>query len=261
MAGMPENVRSMVLKMRNVRPGKRQNGEHMKNGRKIFWGVLFILGALALLVSQLGYLQGFGFWNILFTIGLIGAVVDGIFHKNYGLILFGLAFLVIVNDKLLGMESITPWPVLGAALLGTIGLSFMFPNHKWNKHIGGNWTRNEDRTTQGEMGEMIRYECSFGEAVKYIDSQELCNVDAECAFGSLSIYFNNAVLKNGLGMVNAECSFGNLVLYVPSDWKVELNVQTAFGAAEEKGRCNYNGSNILRVSGDVSFGALEIRYI
>lgn len=38
-----------------------------------------------------------------------------------------LAFLIIVNDKVLGMEAITPWPVLGAAVLGSIGLKFLFP--------------------------------------------------------------------------------------------------------------------------------------
>ena len=41
--------------------------------------------------------------------------------------LFSLAFLIIVNDELLGLEAITPWPVLGAALLGSLGLNLLFP--------------------------------------------------------------------------------------------------------------------------------------
>ena len=60
----------------------------MKQGRKIFWGLMFILGALALLVVKLGYLEGIGFWSILFTIALIGILVDGIMDRGFGRILF-----------------------------------------------------------------------------------------------------------------------------------------------------------------------------
>ena len=38
-------------------------------GGKIFWGILFLLGAAAFLVSRLGLLEGISFWSILFSIG------------------------------------------------------------------------------------------------------------------------------------------------------------------------------------------------
>ncbi|MBQ8039932.1 MAG: hypothetical protein IJ274_08715, partial [Lachnospiraceae bacterium] len=65
----------------------------MKNGKKIFWGVLFLLGAVALIVGKLGYLGGFNFWTVRISIGLVGFLVEGIFSKNFGMILFALAFL------------------------------------------------------------------------------------------------------------------------------------------------------------------------
>lgn len=40
--------------------------------KNVFWGLLFILGALAVLVSKLGVFEGVGFWSVLFSIGLIG---------------------------------------------------------------------------------------------------------------------------------------------------------------------------------------------
>ena len=97
----------------------------MKNGKKIFWGVLFLLGAVALIVGQMGYLGDLNFWSVLITIGLIGFLLEGVADRNFGMILFALAFLAITNDKLLGIEELTPWPVLGAALLGTIGLDIL----------------------------------------------------------------------------------------------------------------------------------------
>lgn len=235
----------------------------MKKGKNIFWGVLFVLGAAALLVGQLGYLEKFGFWTVLFTVGLIGFLADGIFHRSFGMILFSLAFLAILHDKLLGIEMLTPWPVLGAALLGTIGLNIIFPRaQRWKKHVqkshggssGGNAAEYAD-------GEQVRFECTFAEAVKYVTGRELSFAKLENSFGSLSVYFDNAGLKNGMASVDVECSFGSIVLYVPADWRVTLDVESAFGGVNQKGKCSPNGENCLCISGEVSFGSLEIRYI
>ncbi len=237
----------------------------MKTGRKIFWGLLFVLGALALIVGQMGYLGELSFWTILLSIGLAGLFLDGLFTKNYVTIFFSAAFFVIVNDTWLGLEAITPWPVLGAALLLTIGLSILFPGKgKWQKYCGAHhhWDGHKsDISTDSLDGENVRYETCFGEAVKYITSQELSYADLECSFGSLVIYFDNAVLKEHTANVHVECSFGSTVLYIPSDWKVVHNTKNAFGGTDEKGHCNPNGENVLYINGDISFGALEIRYL
>ena len=98
--------------------------------RNIFWGILFLLGALALLLGKLGYLNGMGFWSVFISVILAGCLINGILRRSFGGILFSLAMLIIINDELLHMEAITPWPVLGAALLGTIGLHFLFPGRR-----------------------------------------------------------------------------------------------------------------------------------
>ena len=41
-------------------------------------------------------------------------------------ILFSIAFICIIYDDWLGITALTPWTVLGAALLGSIGLSLIF---------------------------------------------------------------------------------------------------------------------------------------
>lgn len=234
----------------------------MNKGRNIFWGVLFILGALAMLIGKLGYLEGFGFWNILFSIGLVGFLVDGVLRKNIGTVLFSVAFLVILHDEFLGMEALTPWPVLGAALLGTIGCHILFPKKKWKMGIHkGNQEAFVKGTQEFVDGECVRFENSFSETVKYIRSTELSSVNVECSFGHMEVYFDGASLKNNIANVYVECSFGSIVLNVPSDWKVVINTNNSFGGVEEKGHCNPAGENTLQVMGDVSFGGLEIRYI
>lgn len=251
----------------------------MEKGRNIFWGVLFVLGALALLVGKLGYLEGISFWTIFVSVGLAGLLIDGLWHRSIGTILFSLAFLVIVNDELLGMEAITPWPVLGAALLGTIGLNIIFPKKKWgnvscNVKIKNDWDNKEEKgnsasgvyqstsggETVSEDGE-ISFFNSFGESVRYLTDDEISQVNLKNSFGAMIIYFDNAVLKNGMADVYVDNAFGGMELFVPRDWKVVLDVQAFCGAAEEKGRCNPIGNNTLKIHGPIKFGAVEIHYI
>ena len=233
----------------------------MKKGKEIFWGVLFLLGAVALIVGKLGYLGEINFWSVLISIGLIGFLTEGIFKRDFGMILFAIAFLAIVNDKALGIEAITPWPVIGAATLGTIGLNMLFPKKKeWNHHVHQNrQMENEEIIT--ENGESVSYTVSFGEAVKYVPAQEIKEVDASCSFGNLEIYFSDAILKDHHAYLNAKCSFGCIVLYIPSEWTVQCDVNPAFGGVNESGHCRADGENILEITGSACFSALEIKYI
>lgn len=234
----------------------------MRKGRTIFWGVLFLLGALALLVGRLGYLGDIGFWSIFFTIGLIGLLIEGIFNRSFGSILFSLAFLAIVYDEMLGIEAITPWPVLGAALLGTIGLNMLFPKkYKWKMVNRNKQKTDEERVIESVDGEEVRFDVSFGDTVKYVTSKDLSKVRAESSFGNLIIYLDNAELKNNQATVKMDCSFGNISLHIPADWRVIQNMDTAFGTVKEHGHCNPAGINTLYVNGSVSFGSVEIHYI
>lgn len=244
--------------------------------KKVFWGILFLLGALALLLGQLGYFEGLGFWSVFFSIVLLGILIEGMLTVSFGEILFSLAGLIIVNDELLHLEAITPWTVLGVALLGTIGLNIIFPKRKrWKIHKDSHWNKvwhgRKNRGTMGchaeedngeiLSGEDIHYEVSFGDAIKYISGQGISRVFLECSFGNLEVYFNDAVLKDNRADAAVDCSFGNMELYVPAGWKVIINIDNSFGGVEESGYGDPNGENVLYVKGDVSFGHMVIHHV
>lgn len=94
--------------------------------KNYFWGVFLILAGAYLVVSQLGYLPAVGVFSLLFTVVCIAVIVASIPHVHFGGILFPLAFIAIIYDKPLGITAITPWTVLLAALLLTIGLHLIF---------------------------------------------------------------------------------------------------------------------------------------
>lgn len=239
----------------------------MNNGKKAFWGVLFLLGAVAAVVGGLGLLKGIGFWTILFSIVLIGVLVEGLIRKSWGQILFSAAFLLILGGKAMGGLPISIWLVLGAALLGTIGLNILFPRkHGYMDYIRtettANWSAEEYSQIVGaDGGESVNCEVSFGSSAKYITSQNLKNANLEVSFGGMSVYYDNAVLRDHCAGSRIDVSFGHMELYIPQDWNVVVNVTSSFAHVQEKGCCNRNGINTLMLVGDVSFGNVDIFYI
>ena len=236
----------------------------MKKERNIFWGLLFILGAVFIVVNKLGYFQDIGVVTVIFTIVVAGALIDSICHRSFGGILFSLACLCILYDEPLGIEALTPWPVLVAALLGTIGLNMVFKQKKrsWSCEKNYGWDNEKYREIiDEESSEWVRCEVSFSSTTKYVNSTSFKKADLECSFGSMTVYFDNAVLDQGKAAVNVDVSFGDMKLYIPRTWKVVMNLDNAFGGCKEYGSCSMSDENVLMLNGDVSFGGLEIYYI
>lgn len=238
----------------------------MKRKREVLWGLLFILGAIFVVVSQLGYFQDVSVFTIVFAIVLIGILIDNIVHKSFGGILFPIAFLGILFDRQLGIEAITPWPILFTAVLGTIGLNMIFRKKSgWWDKCESKWYYNKDSFKEiidQEDDEQVKCEASFSSATKYINSTHFRKANLETSFGKLTVYFDNAAIADGKAVAKVETSFGEMELYIPKEWKVILDVDTSFGGIREHGK--YSGTseeNTLLIVGEVSFGSMEIYYI
>lgn len=238
----------------------------MKNMKRVISGIGFLAAAVFVIVGSMGYFGDIGVWTLIFSFALIMILVNGLFKLRWGMILFPLAFLAILYDEMLGIEQLTPWPVLGAALFGTIGLSILFGKGKCfvkpgNMHWGHKGGENTVSVEQSETDENFRIEVAFGTTVKYVKSQNLKRADVENSFGSVTVYFDEAQLNNGEARVRVENSFGKVSLYIPAGWNTMLDVEEAFGHVREKGRCAGQSDNTLYIKGETSFGDIEINYI
>lgn len=237
------------------------------NFNKLFWGIMFIVGAALLLADKMGYWSSFHsitVLNILFTIFFLWMVCQGIYHRNFFLILFGLSLIAIQYDRPLGITAITPWTLLTAALLSSIGLTILFPPKKFYKN--GNLNNFEfadkgEKVFEETNDEVITFKSSFSSSVKYINTDALVNVQLINIFGELKIYFDNAIIKNGVTDVNINNSFGETILYIPKTWNVENHVKHSFGTVKFEGRQNTQGCPTLRIYGSVSFGDVTVVFI
>lgn len=230
---------------------------------KIFWGIFFILAAVIVVISRLGMIPDVGVFSILATAFLIWVFVEGIRNLNFFASLFSLAFICIIHDKLLGIEALTPWTVLVAALLLSIGLSMLFQGKRKKSHsIETDWSSRSNISSSEQCSDEHVY-CKniFGVAIRYINSDNFCNAYLENSFGSTSVYFDNAVIQGALADVEIKNSFGETVLYIPKEWKVQKDLKQSFGSVEESGVCVGSSSVTIYVHGETSFGSIEIHYV
>lgn len=233
-----------------------------KNSGKILWGLFFILAAVYVVVSKLWIMPEVSVFSILLTVFFIWLFLNGIRNVNFWEILFSIAFICIIYDDQLGITALTPWIVLGAALLGSIGLSLIFKKKSGHSpSISFEYDSDSDNEDEKYIGENIKIDNNFGTAIKYVNSDNFCMADVDNSFGSLTVYFDNAIIQSGSAKIKVDNSFGETNLYIPKEWKTENNLGQAFGSVKIHGVCEGSSNNTLKLKGETSFGEINIYYI
>lgn len=232
---------------------------------KVFFGITLIVGAIVLIINNLGYLPGVNAFSLIFTALLAGVMIKNLFRMHFAGTLFPLAIILIIYDEQLGITSITPWTVLIAAGLISFGLSMIFNKpSKWGYNINYNSYDKESyefKTIDIEDESHIKLDTSFASSIKYINTDNFESADIRCRFAGMKIYFDNATLYNGKGVVRLDSSFSGVELYIPKTWTVEDKINTSFGGIDEKNRNQSDGQNTITLVGNVSFSGVEIFYI
>lgn len=228
---------------------------------RIFWGIFFIVSAVFLIVSRMGMLGDISVFSILLTVFFVACLIKSIAHRSITGVLFSAAFLCIVYAKPLGIEAITPWPVLAAALLGSIGCSFLFRPKKRFYNYGGTHHMGMEESIETVDSAQMEFSSTFSGSIKYVNSDDFQSANLHCSFGSLKVYFDNAVIQKGEAVLNLDVAFAGVELYIPKDWTVVNKVNAAFGGIDEKNRNYSTGAPVIRLCGKVSFGGVEIIYV
>ena len=190
---------------------------------KIFWGIFFILAGVFLIVGRLGRAPEIGIIKLLFTIFLVALFLKSLVRRDCTGILFSVAFFCILYDEELYITQLTPWTVLAAAALGSIGCSMLFRNRRrrWYYYQGEKKSSEEfEKIFDTQDESRVFFKNSFGASTKYINSDEFEFAQLECSFGGLKVYFDNAVIQKGNATVQLDVSFAGVELYIPKSWNV-----------------------------------------
>lgn len=224
---------------------------------KIFWGLFFILAGAFIIINQLGIFTNINFVSLFLTIFLVAIAIKSIFHRSTFGVLFSIAFLAIIYAEPLGIESITPWPVLLTALLLTIGLDCIFGHHH---HYCHKEMKDFDEETIDDK-KTVDVGISFGASTKFITAEDLEKVNVQCSFGAAKVYLEKATFKDDTLRINLDISFSGVELYIPKDCKLENKANVSLGGIDEKNRSNDTTTRRVIISGNVSLSGVEIIYV
>lgn len=234
---------------------------------KWFWGVFFVLAAAFVVASQVTDFVQIGFWSILGTILLVALFVQSLIHRNFFGVFLPVALLYAIFCQPLGWPVISIWILLAAAVLAGTGFHFLFRSHP--PYYAYTYHKDKDKhphyqTIEENMdGDNTYAKVSFGSSTKYLHSDALKTGQFYCSFGSLEIYLDQAQLNPDGAQLYLDCSFGSIELYVPRAWQVKSNIQATLGAVNiEKNEAHISAdAPVLTLTGNVSFGAIEVNYV
>lgn len=228
----------------------------------LFWGLFLIAAAVLILVAKLGAFPDMSIMKIFWTLVFVVALVNSLINLAFPGVFFSLAFLGIIYDNELGITAITPWTILFAALLLSIGVSLIYTPKKKKKKAEHREMEGSDFVVfDEEDGNQFDFSSSFVGSIKYVNSDNFESANIDAKFAGMKVYFDNAIIRNGHATVNLNVSFAGVELYVPKNWRIDNQMSASFGGVEEKNRNNGADGPILTLRGNVSLGGVTILYV
>ena len=237
--------------------------------KNIFWGIIFILSAILLILNALGIRFGLpeniSVWKIVLCIGLVMWIIDQCVKKHFANIFFPLIFIVMLFEKefatLLKIESgdiASTWVFLLIGLLLTAGFSLI------TKEAGFTFTYtvgDEKHVYTGKEAKEKYREFKEQKSVYYIDCSEPINKEISVNLGRADIYFSNVDLYDGNGKLKIENNMGKITVHLPNSWTPDCNIDNSLGSVKIP-KPTEVGENLKRIKiiGDNNLGKIEVVY-
>ena len=152
----------------------------------------------------------------------------------------------------------------GYSALILIGVSILlhFVLPKRNKENGGIFEveKGDPVFDCTEDGGYIRIDSAFSSQTKRITAgNRFTSASIKSAFGSLVLDLTDAEIENG-AVIDVDISFGSLTVQLPDTVGAKASCKSAFGGSDCP-QGNPNAEIQVRISGEVSFGKIEVEYV
>ena len=241
----------------------------MKNSvHKIFWGLLLLLSAAALIFYGIGGEAGFfgiPLYKLLLGLILVSWIVSKVFFSNTlrerFKIFFPLAFLFMLFEPEIAdylryhdENIINNWLLLLAALLANIAMTVIIP--KKNRK---SYSKSGNRCESYGFGEYESYDKKqFSDSVIYIDASITTKSYVKNTCGETNVYYQNSdrAVEDVVYTLTVENSMGETNVHVPADWVVKNEMSCFLG--EINTRKNPQGEVKLIIRGENNLGETNI---
>ena len=221
--------------------------------KKAFGIVLLILAALVLLQGNFGIPSLGGYIWPLFGIAFFAyQSVEALLRRHLTSASFTALVALMIANHFYDILPIPNQSLFWAGVLIVLGVGMLTNSSKtWN---GKKWWYDGEKTILTDK------EVAFGSGTFYKQDQDLVEDQVEVAFGNAKIYYDNADMLGDFATLNIEVAFGNATVYVPQHWRVDLKVETSFGAAKADAPVAPTSKTLI-IRGEVAFGKLGVVYV
>lgn len=231
---------------------------------KIFWGVGFVLVAVALILDALGILapiaSAVGDVSILACAAgllLLSFAVARLVKGKVGDIFIPLALIFMLFEGniayVLGRDNpdiINNWLLLLCAGMLWIGFSILFSGIKKKKSGFKLFYEDKGHHSSGNLGS----------TVKYINCDGFKYESVENNLGSYTVFFENVDKYEGGGVLNIENNLGAMTINVPSSWHIIMQVDNSLGGSKRPSEDNADGP-VITIKGDNNLGSVTVKYV
>lgn len=128
-------------------------------------------------------------------------------------------------------------------------------------HIKKRGNNSKMKQNFNQNGEHFDAEISFGEATHRVTLPRVSDGKAGCSFGELTLDLTGCGDFTTNCTIEVKCSFGQMNLLVPRTCRMQCDGGSSFGSIETVGTPDADSAQVIRLTGGVSFGEIEIRYV
>ena len=240
---------------------------HWDNGRKGgFTFAIFVLLVGVLLLATRALHWDVSFWSIAWPCAMLVFGLSGLLnHVRFSSLVCTLLGGYFLVDNLGVLPVALNEDLIFPGLIVLFGLSLLMdalrkPKKRFHIHKQGSLDHKTKKHFAQE-GEQFETSVSFGEANHTVTLPRLSGGSANVSFGELKLDLT------GCGEIAPGCyldlniSFGEMDLKVPAQYRVEIDDCSRFGEISTYGHPEESVKGTIHISGNVSFGELEIHYI
>ena len=236
-----------------------------KKGGIIFALFILTIGTL-LLLRGIVPAMNISVWTILWTTALIYIGISGMIGH---FTLFSTVMTLAGTYFLLSAYQVFGWPLRWSYVIPAVillwGVCLLIDV------LVGKRFRRKKKVTHGDKKLHHEYGCengylhcelSFGECRAAVVTPMLRGGSIDSSFGDFTVDFSACESIQPGCTIDVDNSFGNLTLLIPDRFAVSLEQDSSFASAPEiKGNPAQETMGTLHIKADLSFGAMEIRYI
>lgn len=237
------------------------------NKKNIFWGLLMLgIGAVILMYALgIGITQGIA--PLIASVVLGAIAIAALIKLNFVFVTVPAALILHIWREPIGLEEMNLWMLLLAAVVLGIGLTAIFWRFKksnCHNHKFHDYCADKENLSTEEDDESVQIISSFGEHVRYVQSDNFKHASIKAHFSGLKVYFTSCTVAPEGAEIIMDVDFAGVELFIPRHWNL-INEVTPFlgGVDDDQGVVLAQGEVpvTVRMRGNISFAGIDVHRI